>query len=107
MPRVARIHYVSLKSSLVNLPISIFGPLVERRVRPQSLAVHLLLQSSASRNEKLETYVGWTGMASSSSLAHFRSGADGMETVEIDPQYATALGFSENDIVSFDASIMI
>ena len=30
MPKRARIHYVSLRSSLVNLPISIYGPLVER-----------------------------------------------------------------------------
>lgn len=56
-----RIHYVSLKS--VNLPISIYGPLLERQIvrstplhpllfgsqrfislqRPQNLAVHLTL----------------------------------------------------------------
>ena len=30
MPRQARVHYVPLKSSLVNLPISIYGPLLER-----------------------------------------------------------------------------
>jgi peroxin-1 len=42
-------------------------------------------------------------MASSSSLAHFNS-ADardkGLETIEIDPQYAQGLGFAEGDIVS-------
>ncbi len=32
MPRHARIHFVSLRSSLVNLPISLYGPLVERSV---------------------------------------------------------------------------
>ena len=32
MPKRARIHYASLRSSLVNLPISIYGPLVERNV---------------------------------------------------------------------------
>lgn len=32
MPKKARIHFVSLRSSLVNLPISIYGPLVERNV---------------------------------------------------------------------------
>jgi len=45
--------------------------------------------------------VGWTGMASASSLAHFNS-ADaekGFETIEIDPQYAMGLGFSQGDIV--------
>ncbi|KAF9238473.1 P-loop containing nucleoside triphosphate hydrolase protein [Melanogaster broomeanus] len=100
MPRRARIHFVSLKSSLVNLPISIYGPLLERSIRPQTLAVHL---KSESRNtSKVEAYVGWTGMASSSSLAHFNS-ADGrekgIETIEIDPQYSQGLGFAEGDIV--------
>lgn len=32
MPRRARIHFVSLHSSLVNLPISIYGPLLERGI---------------------------------------------------------------------------
>ena len=32
MPRKARIHFVSLRSSLVNLPISIYGPLLERGI---------------------------------------------------------------------------
>ncbi|KAH7908843.1 P-loop containing nucleoside triphosphate hydrolase protein [Hygrophoropsis aurantiaca] len=92
MPRRARIHFVSLKSSLVNLPISIYGPLLERSIRPQSLAVHLKL------NESVEAYVGWTGMASASSLAHFNS-SNTEETVEIDPQYAQNLGFNHGDLV--------
>ncbi|KAH7922507.1 AAA-domain-containing protein [Leucogyrophana mollusca] len=92
MPRRARIHFVSLKSSLVNLPISIYGPLLERSIRPQSLAVHLRLNAS------IEAYVGWTGMASASSLAHFNS-SNTEETVEIDPQYAQGLGFNQGDLV--------
>ncbi|KAJ7594598.1 P-loop containing nucleoside triphosphate hydrolase protein [Mycena floridula] len=97
MPRRARIHFSSLRSSLVNLPISIYGPLVERSVRPQSLAVHLTVVGTQN-----EAYVGWTGMASASSLAQFNvtSSADkGLETIEIDPQYAAALGFKEGDTV--------
>ena len=40
-------------------------------------------------------------MASASSLAQFQSGAErGMETVEIDPQFASGLGFAQGDIVS-------
>ncbi|KAG9310908.1 P-loop containing nucleoside triphosphate hydrolase protein [Chiua virens] len=98
MPRRARIHFVSLKSSLVNLPISIYGPLLERSIRPQSLAIHLNRDSQPS---KIEAYVGWTGMASSSSLAHFNADArdNAFETIEIDPQYAQGLGFAEGDIV--------
>ncbi|KAN0080194.1 P-loop containing nucleoside triphosphate hydrolase protein [Tylopilus felleus] len=94
----ARIHFVSLKSSLVNLPISIYGPLLERSIRPQSLAIHLKRDSQAS---KVEAYVGWTGMASSSSLAHFNVDVreNASETIEIDPQYAQGLGFAQGDIV--------
>lgn len=35
MPRHCRIHFASLHSSLVNLPISLYGPLVERGVVSQ------------------------------------------------------------------------
>ncbi|KAJ7128978.1 P-loop containing nucleoside triphosphate hydrolase protein [Mycena crocata] len=101
MPRRARVHYVSLRSSLVNLPISLYGPLVERSIRPQHLAVHLTLVASGQA-EKVEAYVGWTGMASASSLAQFNSsdsGEKGVETIEIDPQYAIGLGLKQNDLV--------
>ncbi|KAG1724710.1 uncharacterized protein EDB91DRAFT_1170324 [Suillus paluster] len=93
MPRRARLHFVSLKSSLVNFPISIYGPLLERQIRPQTLAVHLKPTDVEGR----EVYVGWTGMASASSLASFNStaGERGIETLEIDPQYTAGLGFKE------------
>ncbi|KDR75275.1 hypothetical protein GALMADRAFT_226942 [Galerina marginata CBS 339.88] len=105
MPKRARIHFNSLHSSLVNLPISIYGPLVERSIRPQYLAVHLTLVPDDSKKPKqgrVEVYVGWTGMASASSLAHFnagQSGEGGFETIEIDPQYSQSLGLSLGDIV--------
>jgi peroxin-1 len=106
----------------VNLPISIYGPLLERGVvsrstdricpvlnvlqRPQHLAVHLsLVQNNGPKqdsNGRTEAYVGWTGMASASSLAHFNaahSGDGGFETVEIDPQFAQGLGFAQGDVV--------
>ncbi|KAF9070811.1 P-loop containing nucleoside triphosphate hydrolase protein [Rhodocollybia butyracea] len=99
MPRKARIHFVSLHSSLVNLPISIYGPLLERSIRPQNLAVQLTLVAGLT---KKEFYVGWTGLASASSLAQFNvsePGEKGLETVEIDPQYAQSLGLTQGDIV--------
>ncbi|TFY68057.1 hypothetical protein EVG20_g3702 [Dentipellis fragilis] len=102
MPRRARIHYVSLRSSLVNLPISIYGPLLERNVRPQHVAVLLTCLAPAVKHEKgrIDAYVGWTGMLASSSIAHFNAGSDtSLETVEIDPQYGQALGLSQGDIV--------
>ncbi|KAF7298025.1 putative peroxisomal biogenesis AAA ATPase pex1 [Mycena chlorophos] len=98
MPRRARVHCVSLRSSLVNLPISLYGPLVERSIRPQHLAVHLTFVNA----DKTEVFVGWTGMASASSLAQFNSSDSsdrGLETVEIDPQYAASLGLKQNDLV--------
>ncbi|KAJ3562418.1 hypothetical protein NP233_g9586 [Leucocoprinus birnbaumii] len=103
MPRRARVHFVSIRSSLVNLPISIYGPLVERSIRPQHLAVHLTRVSGQGPDDKFGAYVGWTGMASASSLAHFNAsqstGGESFETVEIDPQYAQGLGFSQGDLV--------
>ncbi|KAH9485161.1 Peroxisome biosynthesis protein PAS1 [Psilocybe cubensis] len=105
MPKRARIHFVSLRSSLVNLPISIYGPLVERSIRPQHLAVHLTLLPDASSKpprDHTEIYVGWTGMASASSLAHFnaaQSGDGSFETIEIDPQYAQDVGLVQGDLV--------
>lgn len=70
----------------------------DTRQRPQTLAIHLKRDSPTS---KVEGYVGWTGMASSSSLAHFNAdaGENAFETVEIDPQYAQGLGFAEGDVV--------
>ncbi|EIN06461.1 AAA-domain-containing protein [Punctularia strigosozonata HHB-11173 SS5] len=112
MPRTARIHFVSLKSSLVNLPIAVYGPLVERGVRPQSLVVHLSSVSPRSngtfdKNAKpVEAYVGWTGLASSSSLSRFAEGSAStsreavQETVEIDPQFAQGLGLTAGKIVN-------
>ena len=70
-----------------------------------------LVSSNKSRDasKKLEAYVGWTGMASASSLAHFNAGAAtdrGMETVEMDPQYAEGLGFALDDVVSAQVPTM-
>lgn len=48
-------------------------------------------------------------MASASSLAYFNAsqsaGDDSFETIEIDPQYAQGLGFSEGDLVSLYFSL--
>ena len=74
--------------------------------------MHLTLVTgtkSQNASDKREAYVGWTGMASASSLAHFNSGntADkGLETVEIDPQYAEGLGFAMGDVVSSLACLL-
>lgn len=61
-------------------------------------------------DERVQVYVGWTGMASSSSLARFKgasTSSDPLETVEIDPQYANGLGLRTGDIVSFLMSFLL
>ncbi|ETW75050.1 AAA family ATPase, CDC48 subfamily [Heterobasidion irregulare TC 32-1] len=95
MPRRARIHLLSLRSSLVNLPISIYGPLLERNIASPSFSLR------PSAVNRVDAYVGWTGMLSASSLAHFNAvdRTENLETVEIDPQYAQGLGLSQGDIV--------
>ena len=122
MPRQARLQFVSLRSSLVNLPVSLFGPLLERNIaslfspsppyanqtvsyqRPQQVAVFLTatVPSPGPDGRKPCAYVGWTGMVSASSLARFNSSSSdhSLETVEIDPQYAESLGFKKGDVVS-------
>lgn len=74
--------------------------------RPQNLAVNLsLVQKHGPKQDskgRTEAYVGWTGMASASSLAHLNAAhpdQGGFETVEIDPQFAQDLGFAQGDVV--------
>lgn len=66
--------------------------------------MHLTLVEHGGQraSQKVEAYVGWTGMASASSLAQFnaaQSGDIGVETIEIDPQFAQGLGLMQGDIV--------
>jgi hypothetical protein len=75
--------------------------------RPQRLGIHLKpikLSAEALRNGIL---LGWTGLASSSSLANFSqtsrsTTSEVKETIDLDPQLAQILGpgFAEGDIVS-------
>ncbi|KAJ7782814.1 P-loop containing nucleoside triphosphate hydrolase protein [Mycena metata] len=102
MPRRARVHYVSLRSSLVNLPISLYGPLVERSVRPQHLAVHLTLVSPGAA-EKARKYTSdgpaWLPRRPWRNSTPPTAADKGYETIEIDPQYALGLGLNQNDLV--------
>ncbi|GAA5961300.1 hypothetical protein JCM3765_002906 [Sporobolomyces pararoseus] len=97
MGRTATIHFVSLRNCLVNLPLSITGPLSQRGVAPQSIAVQLSIKGNSQKNDKI--VAGWTGLSSSveSVTTHLsqRGGAPnslGGDRVEIDPQYAAMLG---------------
>jgi peroxin-1 len=113
--RKVKVKYSTLHSSLVNLPLSVYGPLVSTGVvsshlvfhifykltfskRPQAVAVHL---SNSKKDKDLRTaYVGWTGLASSPSSGTWKA-EDTLESIEIDPQLCTSLGFTEGEVVSY------
>lgn len=96
MPKKATVKYRSLRSNLVHLPLSLYASLVQQQARPQSLILHLSpLASSGSRAQA--AYLGWSGLASASSLA---SGVGGEETVEVDPEVGMGLGWGEGMVVS-------
>ncbi|CAE6412288.1 unnamed protein product [Rhizoctonia solani] len=98
MPRLYSIKYTPLRTCLVNLPMSLYGPLAAKQVRPQRLAVHIALPGSSEG-----VYVGWTGMASASSLSKWQHGAqaaaEALDTIEIDPQIAQSYGFKDGATV--------
>jgi peroxin-1 len=72
--------------------------------RPQSLAIHLSTPAVNSKPPKA-AYVGWTGMAAASSLAVWNNSREEghLETLEMDPQFAGSLGFSEGESVRYMA----
>jgi peroxin-1 len=45
-------------------------------------------------------------MASASSLARFNLSDTSLETIEIDPQYAQALGFAHGDVVRYNQATL-
>jgi hypothetical protein len=72
------------------------------RQRPQNFTVHLNFRENSRNGSslQLDVYVGWTGMASTSSLACFNSDAEkGFEMMEMDPYYAMGLGLAQGDVV--------
>ncbi|KAI5478553.1 peroxin-1 [Pseudohyphozyma bogoriensis] len=99
--RNAHVALTPLRHCLVNLPLSIHGPLVERGVAPQSIVVELSFtpttSTSSSSSKKAgphKTYCGWTGMPSqlSSVITHVRGGQQVGDRVEMDPQFASMIG---------------
>ncbi|CEL56526.1 Peroxisome biosynthesis protein PAS1 OS=Komagataella pastoris GN=PEX1 PE=3 SV=1 [Rhizoctonia solani AG-1 IB] len=98
MPRLYSIKYTPLRTCLINLPMSLYGPLAAKQVRPQRLAVHIALPGASKG-----VYVGWTGMASASSLSKWQHGAqaaaEALDTIEIDPQVAQSYGFKDGATV--------
>ena len=79
-----------------------------REQRPQGVAVQL---SATVHGKRITVYLGWSGLASASSLAQWQQRVSSssasterdasFETVEIDPQLAASLGLPENTVVSY------
>ncbi|GAA6011810.1 hypothetical protein JCM11491_000758 [Sporobolomyces phaffii] len=108
MGRTATLHFVSLRNCLVNLPLSVTGPLSQRGVAPQSIAVQLTVRG-ASKAASRTLVAGWTGLPSSlgtvSSHLQQRSQTQlGGDRVEIDPQFAEMydLGLVEGTQVTIE-----
>ncbi|KEI38078.1 uncharacterized protein L969DRAFT_18862 [Mixia osmundae IAM 14324] len=109
MARSAKVRYRSLRSSLVNLPLSIHGPLVSRGVAPQNLVVELSWRSETTQsiNEltskvpKVRAYLGWTGLSSSVTFASNAStSSSSNDLIELDPQLGKELALPEGTQVS-------
>ncbi|WVW84469.1 hypothetical protein I302_106503 [Kwoniella bestiolae CBS 10118] len=99
MARKATVKYRSLRSNLVHLPLSLFAQLAQQQARPQSLIIHLSplsASSSTSSRQPKSAYLGWSGLAAASSLSQ---AGEGLESIEVDPEVAMSLGWSEGTLV--------
>ncbi|WWC62371.1 uncharacterized protein I303_104967 [Kwoniella dejecticola CBS 10117] len=101
MARKAVVKYRSLRSNLVHLPLCIFAQLAQQQARPQSLIIHLSplspsSSSSSSSRPPKPAYLGWSGLAASSSLTQ---AGDGVESIELDPEVALSFGWPEGTLV--------
>lgn len=111
MGRPAQIEFTSLKQCLINLPLSIHAPLLDRSISPQSIVIELTFTPASSAQTGTGTkksitnkvYVGWTGLPSQlvgMSSNQVRGGKGQLERIEIDPQFAQMIGLSEGLPVS-------
>ncbi|OXH34334.1 peroxin-1 [Cryptococcus neoformans] len=100
MVRKAAVKYRSLRSNLVNLPLSLYAQLVQQQARPQSLILHLspLLSPSfpSSSRQPKTAYLGWSGLNAAANVSQV---GDGVESVEVDPEVAMSLGWNEGILV--------
>ncbi|KAJ8296981.1 Peroxisome biosynthesis protein PAS1 [Rhodotorula toruloides] len=104
MGRSAVVHFTPLRNCLANLPLSLHGPLNQRGVAPQSIAVQL---SFKHNGQPQQVVLGWTGLPAS--VAPPVQGSRGtaalaQDRVEMDPQFAAMLnvGLSEGLAVNIE-----
>ena len=105
MPRRATVKLQPLQTCLVNLPIGIYGQLVSKSIKPQSLVVCLSVNGPATKEQSelkdaQRSYVGWSGMPSQV-VGGIAGISRGEEVVEIDPTFAKELHMVEGTEASF------
>lgn len=88
-----------LRSSLVHLPLTLYGPLLERGVPPQSIVVELARETSESNasSDVNKIYVGWSGMSAApltASSGAFSSSSTSSATSVVSVSPALAANFS-------------
>ncbi|RPD72928.1 hypothetical protein L226DRAFT_141491 [Lentinus tigrinus ALCF2SS1-7] len=88
MPRRCRVHFVSLHSSLVNLPISLYyGPLVERGVVHVSREDRDRADSGHAIRGRASNYASKGGRSPSSRLSEVRRRAKEDSEIEGTPVF--------------------
>ncbi|WVO15893.1 hypothetical protein L204_103558 [Cryptococcus depauperatus] len=97
MARKASIKYRSLRSNLVNLPLSLYAQLGQQQVRPQSLILYVspIASPSSSSIQQKAAYLGWSGLNAAATVSQM----DGVENLEVDPEVAMSLGWAEGTVV--------
>ncbi|GAA5897416.1 hypothetical protein JCM6882_001881 [Rhodosporidiobolus microsporus] len=106
MGKTATLHFVPLKNCLCNLPLSLHGPLAQRGVAPQSIAVQLSFKSPSAPSSAATVHLGWTGLPSSVAPVSLSSRGNPApaDRVEMDPQFAQMLnlGLKEGMTVNIE-----
>ncbi|GAA5844698.1 hypothetical protein JCM11251_007352 [Rhodosporidiobolus azoricus] len=108
MGKSAVLHFVPLKNCLCNLPLSLHGPLAQRGVAPQSIAVQLSFKSTSAPAGSATVHLGWTGLPSS--LAPVSIQARGnpapQDRVEVDPQFVQMLNLGLKEGMTVDIELL-
>lgn len=94
MGKTAFVHFAPLRNCLANLPLALHGPLAQRGIAPQSVAVQLSFQHEGRATQVV---LGWTGLPASvaaptmSTSSRSAATSASQDRLEIDPQFAAML----------------
>ncbi|TKA53102.1 hypothetical protein B0A53_03982 [Rhodotorula sp. CCFEE 5036] len=107
MGKTAFVHFAPLRNCLANLPLALHGPLAQRGIAPQSVAIQLSFQHEGRATQVV---LGWTGLPASVAAPTMSTSSRSATTnasqdrVEIDPQFAAMLspGLQEGTKVNIE-----